>query len=286
MSTTARRASWLLLRTPVLPGFAPSLGVSVLFISLVILFPLSALLVYVGDMSWAQYWQAITDRRVLASYRVTASAALYATLAALGCGLLLAWIVTRYDFAGRRLIDALIDLPFALPTAVAGITLSALLVPGGWFGRWLAPLGLKIAYAYPGIVVAMTFTSLPFVVRAVQPVLQDLGTEYEEAASTLGASRWQTFWRVILPSLIPALATGASQSFVRNLGEFGAVIMIAGNIPLKTEVTSLMIFVRLQEYNYAAAAAIASVVLAASLALLFTLQWLQGRLLGWQRSRR
>jgi sulfate transport system permease protein len=271
------------LQTPLLPGFGLSFGVSVLYLSLVILLPLSALLLYVSDMSWAQYWFAISDPRVVQTYKVTISAAFYSTLAVLVIGLLLAWIITRYDFPGRRIVDALVDLPFALPTSVAGLTLAALLVPNGWIGQWL---GFKVAYAYAGIVVAMVFTSIPFVVRTVQPVLQDLGSEYEEAARTLGASRMQTFRKVILPTLTPALVTGGSQAFVRSLGEFGAVIMIAGNIPYQTEVSSLMIFVRLQEFNYPAAAAIASVILLASLALLFLLQVVQGRLFAWQRQGR
>ncbi|MGD9943211.1 MAG: sulfate ABC transporter permease subunit CysT [Burkholderiaceae bacterium] len=279
------RSSWLFTRSPSLPGAGLSIGFSTLYLSLVILLPLSALLLYVSDLSAAQYWRAITDPRVMSSYRVTLSAALYSTAAAVPCGFLLAWIVTRYDFPGRRLLDALVDLPFALPTAVAGLTLATLLAPGGWIGRWLAPFELQIAYAYPGILIAMTFTSLPFVVRAVQPVLQDLGPEYEETARTLGASDWQTFLRVVLPTLSPALLAGASQSFVRSLGEFGAVVMIAGNIPYRTEVTSLMIFVRLQEFDYPAAAAVASVVLGASLLLLFALQLAQARLMAWQRSR-
>ncbi|GAA0522697.1 sulfate ABC transporter permease subunit CysT [Pigmentiphaga sp. GD03639] len=266
-------------RPPVLPGFVPSFGFSVLFLSLVILVPLSALLLYVGDMTWAQYWRAISDPRVVQSYKITVSGAFYSTVIVTGVGFVLAWIVSRYDFPGRRLIDALVDLPFALPTAVAGITLSALFVPTGWLGRWFEPLGIKISYAYPGLVVAMIFTSLPFIVRSLQPVLEDLEPEFEEAASTLGATRWQTFWRVLLPSLVPALISGASQAFIRSLGEFGAVIMIAGNIPFQTEITSLMIFVRLQEFDYPAAAAIASVVLIASLLLLFLLQVVQGRLL-------
>ena len=271
------------LQTPLLPGFGLSFGISVLYLSLVILLPLSALLLYVSDMTWAQYWFAISDPRVVQSYKVTVSAAFYSTLAVLVLGLLLAWIITRYDFPGRRIVDALIDLPFALPTSVAGLTLAALLVPNGWIGQWL---GFKVAYAYAGIVVAMVFTSIPFVVRTVQPVLQDLGSEYEEAARTLGASRMQTFGKVILPTLAPALVTGGSQAFIRSLGEFGAVIMIAGNIPYKTEVSSLMIFVRLQEFNYPAAAAIASVILLASLTLLFLLQVVQGRLFAWQRQGR
>lgn len=271
------------LQTPLLPGFGLSFGISVLYLSLVILLPLSALLLYVSDMTWAQYWFAISDPRVVQSYKVTVSAAFYSTLAVLVLGLLLAWIITRYDFPGRRIVDALVDLPFALPTSVAGLTLAALLVPNGWIGQWL---GFKVAYAYAGIVVAMVFTSIPFVVRTVQPVLQDLGSEYEEAARTLGASRAQTFAKLILPTLAPALITGGSQAFIRSLGEFGAVIMIAGNIPFQTEVSSLMIFVRLQEFNYPAAAAIASVILLASLILLFLLQVLQGRLFAWQRQGR
>ena len=280
-TTRPRAASWFFLQTPILPGFGVSFGLSTLFLSLVILLPVCGMLLYVSEMSPAQYWRAISDARVLASYRVTIEGALLSTALATACGLLLAWIITRYDFPGRRLIDALVDLPFALPTAVAGIALASLLVPGGWIGRWFAALDLKIAYAFPGIVIAMTFTSLPFVVRSVQPVLQDMGQDVEEAAATLGANRGQTFWRVILPAMIPAIVAGASQSFIRSLGEFGAVIMIAGNIPFKTEVTSLMIFVRLQEFDYPAAAAIASVVLLASLILLFLLQVIQGRLLGW-----
>nr|WP_218876169.1 sulfate ABC transporter permease subunit CysT [Pseudomonas sp. BMW13] len=271
------------LQTPLLPGFGLSFGVSVLYLSLVILLPLSALLLYVSDMTWAQYWFAISDPRVVQTYKVTISAAFFSTLAVLVIGLLLAWIITRYDFPGRRIVDALIDLPFALPTSVAGLTLATLLVPNGWIGQWL---GFKVAYAYAGIIVAMVFTSIPFVVRTVQPVLQDLGAEYEEAARTLGANRLQTFRHVVLPTLTPALVTGGSQAFIRSLGEFGAVIMIAGNIPYKTEVSSLMIFVRLQEFNYPAAAAIASVILLASLTLLFILQVVQGRLFAWQRQGR
>lgn len=289
MSTTLNASpgrSWFFTQSPILPGFGLSFGLSTLYISLIILFPVSALFIYISELSWAQYWAAVTHPRVIASYWVTISAALYATLAALLIGLLLAWIITRYEFPGRRILDALIDLPFALPTAVAGLTLAVLLSPGGWLGQYFAAMGIRMAYAYPGIVIAMTFTSLPFVVRTVQPVLQDLAPEYEEAATTLGASKPQVFWYVILPTLVPALVTGASQAFIRSLGEFGAVVMIAGNIPFRTEVSSLMIFVRLQEFNYAAASAIASVILLASLLLMFTLQVVQGRLMAWQRTSR
>ncbi|NYE26618.1 sulfate ABC transporter permease subunit CysT [Pigmentiphaga litoralis] len=277
------RSTLFFTRHPTLPGFTLSFGLSVLFLSLVILLPLSALFIYTSGMSWQEFWGAISDPRVVASYKVTALAAMYSTIVVTGVGLLLAWIITRYDFPGRKLVDTLVDLPFALPTAVAGLTMAALFAANGWIGQYFAMFDIKIAYAFPGIVIAMIFTSLPFVVRAVQPVLQDVGPEYEEAAHTLGATRAQTFWRVILPSLVPALVTGASQAFIRSLGEFGAVILIAGNMPFETEVTSLMIFVRLAEFNYPSAAAIASVVLLASLVLLFTLQLLQGRFLSWQR---
>lgn len=277
------RSTLFFTRHPTLPGFTLSFGLSVLFLSLVILLPLSALFIYTSGMTWQEFWGAVSDPRVVASYKVTALGALYSTIIVTGVGLLLAWIITRYDFPGRKLVDTLVDLPFALPTAVAGLTLSALFAANGWIGQYFAAYDIKIAYAFPGIVIAMIFTSLPFVVRAVQPVLQDVGPEYEEAAHTLGATRVQTFWRVILPSLVPALITGASQAFIRSLGEFGAVILIAGNMPFQTEITSLMIFVRLAEFNYPSAAAIASVVLFASLLLLFTLQLLQGRFLSWQR---
>ncbi|WP_230976241.1 sulfate ABC transporter permease subunit CysT [Pseudothauera nasutitermitis] len=266
-----------------MPGFGISFGLSTLFVSLIILFPLSALLAHVAELSWAQYWRAISDPRVVASYRVTLTGALYSSIAAALIGLLLAWIVTRYEFPGRRIIDALVDLPFALPTAVAGLTLAVLFAPGGWFGQFFAAHDIKIAYAYPGIVIAMTFTSLPFVVRTVQPVLLEGDKECEEAARSLGATAFQTFWRITLPTIVPALVAGTSQAFIRSLGEFGAVIMIAGNMPFRTEVSSLMIFVRLQEFDYPAASAIASVILLASLLMLFVLQLIQGRLFPWQR---
>lgn len=268
---------------PLLPGFGLSFGISLLYLHVVILIPLLALLWHAADLGWAQYWAAITDPRVVASYKVTLSGALISTVLVSFIGLLLAWVLSRHEFPGRRLIDSLIDLPFALPTAVAGLTLATLLAPGGWIGQIFAPWDIKISYAYPGLVIAMIFTSIPFIVRTVQPVIEDLGHEVEEAAGTLGATPRQTFLRVILPALMPALIAGASQAFIRSLGEFGAVVMIAGNIPFKTEITSLMIFVRLQEFDYAAAAAIASVVLVVSLVLLFGLQLLQSHLMRWQR---
>ncbi|KHT17139.1 sulfate/thiosulfate ABC transporter permease CysT [Pectobacterium brasiliense] len=261
----------------VLPGFALSLGSSLLFVCLILLLPLSALVMQLSEMSWAQYWAVITNPQVVAAYKVTLLAAGLATVFNAGFGLLMAWILTRYRFPGRALLDGLMDLPFALPTAVAGLTLAALFSTTGWYGAWLAEFGIKVSYTWLGITVAMAFTSIPFVVRTVQPVLEDLGPEYEEAAQTLGANRWQCFRYVILPELTPALLTGTALSFARSLGEFGAVIFIAGNIAWQTEVVSLMIFIRLQEFDFPAASAIASVVLAASLLILFGVNVLQRR---------
>ncbi|MCS4308222.1 sulfate transport system permease protein [Rheinheimera pacifica] len=261
----------------VLPGFGISLGSSLFFISLVILLPITGLIVQTAELSWAQYWAIISDPRVVATYKVTLSAALVASAFNLFFGLLMAWILTRYRFPGRILLDGLMDLPFALPTAVAGLTLAAVFSTQGWFGQYLALWDIKVSYTLLGIVLAMIFTSVPFVVRSVQPVLEEFGPEYEEASATLGASPWQTFFRIILPEIKPALLTGTALSFTRSLGEFGAVIFIAGNLPWQTEVTSLMIFVRLQEFDYAGASAIASVVLLVSLILLFIINGIQQR---------
>ena len=261
----------------VLPGFTLSMGTSLLFVCLVLLLPLSALLMQLSQMTLAQYWAVISNAQVVAAYKVTLLSAAVAALFNGVFGLLMAWILTRYQFPGRSLLDALMDLPFALPTAVAGLTLASLFSVNGFYGEWLGHFGIKVTYTWIGIAVAMAFTSIPFVVRTVQPVLEELGPEYEEAAETLGANRWQTFCRVVLPELSPALMAGVALSFTRSLGEFGAVIFIAGNIAWKTEVTSLMIFIRLQEFDYPAASAIASVILAASLALLFGINTLQSR---------
>ncbi|MFP2768831.1 sulfate/thiosulfate ABC transporter permease CysT [Oceanisphaera sp. KMM 10153] len=261
----------------VLPGFTLSLGTSLLFVSLIILLPLTGLILNTSQMGWSQYWQVISDPRVVATYKVTLGAAAAASLFNMVFGLLMAWILTRYRFPGRALLDGLMDLPFALPTAVAGLTLASLFATNGWYGGWLAELGIKVSYTWIGIVIAMVFTSVPFVVRTVQPVLEDLGPEYEEAAATLGASPWQAFSRVVLPELKPALITGTALSFTRSLGEFGAVIFIAGNMPWQTEITSLMIFIKLQEFDYAAASAIASIILLASFVLLFLINGIQSR---------
>ena len=263
----------------VLPGFSISLGVSLLFVSLILLLPTTGLIMQTSQMSWAEYWGVITDPRVLASYKVTILSALAASLFNCLFGLLLAWVLVRYEFPGKRLLDALVDLPLALPTAVAGITLATLYAENGQIGSLLAEIGIKVAYTPLGIVVAMIFTSIPFVVRTVQPVLEELSHDEEEAGMTLGATDSAVFWRVILPSLWPALMVGTALSFTRSLGEFGAVIFIAGNMPYISEITSLMIFVRLQEFDFAGASAIASIVLITSLLLLLLINLWQARYL-------
>jgi sulfate transport system permease protein len=263
----------------VLPGFGISLGVSLFFVSLVFLLPVTGLVMQTKGLTWSQYWFVISDPRLVASYKITLYSAFIASLFNAVFGLLLAWILVRYRFPGKRILDALVDLPFALPTAVAGITLATLYSSSGWLGSLLAQLGIKVAYTSLGIIVAMAFTSIPFVVRTVQPVLEELSSEEEEAAITLGASDFSIFMRVIFPAIRPALITGAALSFTRSLGEFGAVIFIAGNMPYVSEITSLMIFVRLQEFDFAGASAVASVVLAVSLMLLLLINLWQGRYL-------
>lgn len=279
MSTTLSVASAKPRHKRVLPGFGLSLGSSLFFISLILLLPMTGLVMQTSNMGWSEYWYVITDERVVASYKVTIWAAVIASVFNGLFGLLLAWVLVRYEFPGKRILDALVDLPFALPTAVAGITLATLYAENGWYGQLLAELGIKVAYTPLGIVVAMSFTSIPFVVRTVQPVLEELAPEEEEAGITLGASDWSVFRRIILPSLWPALVTGVALSFTRSLGEFGAVIFVAGNMPYISEITSLMIFVRLQEFDFPAASAIASVVLIASLVLLFAINIWQARYL-------
>lgn len=263
-------------RLQVLPGFGLSLGLSLFFVALVLLLPLTGLVMNVAQLSLTDYWAVISDAQVLAAFRVTLWAAAWASLVNAVCGLLLAWVLVRYRFFGRGMVDALVDLPFALPTAVAGIALAALFAADGWLGRPLAALGVQVAFQPLGIVVAMVFTSIPFVVRAVQPVLEVLPRQVEEAAATLGARPWQVFCRVILPLLSPALVSGVVLSFARSLGEFGAVIFIAGNQPFVSKVVSLVIFERLQEFDMPAAAALASVMLALSLLLLLVVNVWQG----------
>jgi len=261
----------------VLPGFRLSLGLGVLYLSLIVLLPATTLVLQASQIRWSELVFYFTDPRLLAAIRVTFLAAICASLSNAVLGLLLAWIISRYEFPGRRFVDTLIDLPFALPTAVAGLTLSALFAKNGWIGQWLAPLGFEVSYSFVGIVLAMTFTSLPFVVRTLQPVIEDLAPEYEEAAECLGATRWQIFYRIILPPLMPALSIGSALALVRSLGEFGAVIFIAGNKPFETEVVSLMIFTYIGEYAYEAASAVAFFLLLTSLLILLIVQLLQRR---------
>ncbi|MEQ9508506.1 MAG: sulfate ABC transporter permease subunit CysT [Alloalcanivorax xenomutans] len=269
-----------LLRTrhSVLPGFTLSFSLSVLFICLVILLPLSGLAVHVSGMGWDTFWNVITDPRSIASFKVTVLSAAGASVINAIVGLLLAWVITRYRFPGRRLMEALVDLPFALPTAVAGLTLAALFADNGWLGQWFSLAGIQVSYTWVGIMIAMSFTSLPFVVRTVQPVLEDLTPDVEEAAATLGASPTASFFKVILAQLTPALLTGTGLAFTRSLGEYGAVIFIAGNLPYETEIVSLLVNIRLEEYDFASASALASIILIASLVLLFGIQSIQSRL--------
>src|SRR5881398_1551252 len=262
-------------RSSPLPGFGLSLGITILWLSFIVLIPLSAVFVKSGSEGWHGFWAAAASPRALAAYRLSFGAA--ALGAAINCifGLLVAWVLVRYRFVGRGLLSALIDLPFALPTAVAGIALTALYADTGIVGRLLEPMGLPVAYQPAGVLVALTFIGLPFVVRTVEPMLSEISSEMEEAALTLGATRLQTFFRVILPTIAPALATGFALAFARGAGEYGSVIFIAGNVPFKSEIAPLLIVTRLEEYNYAGAAAIACVMLAISFAVLLLLNLLQ-----------
>jgi sulfate transport system permease protein len=244
------------------------MGISLFYLTLIILLPLAAMLLKVAGMGFPEFWRIVSSNRALAAYRVTFSSAFFATIINGVVGLLLAWVLTRYRFPGRRILDALVDLPFALPTAVAGLVLVTLFAQTGWYGQFLEPNGIKINYTQFGIIAAMTFTSLPFVVRAVQPVLEEVDVDFENAATTLGASRWQVFTRIIWPTILPAFIGGCVLSFARSLGEFGAVVFIAGNLPGLTEIVSLLIFIRLDEYNYEAAAALAFVLLVVALVTL------------------
>jgi sulfate transport system permease protein len=263
-------------RRSVLPGFGLTMGFTLLYLSLLVLIPLAGLVFKSGTISGAQFYAAVTDARVVASYKLTFGASLAGASINAVFGLIVAWVLVRYPFPGRKLVDALVDLPFAMPTAVSGIALTAICAPNGWVGRWLDPHGIKVAYTPLGVMVALTFIGLPFVVRTLQPALEDLDAETEEAAASLGASRLQIFLRVILPTILPALLTGFALAFARALGEYGSVVFIAGNMPMKTEITPLLIITKLEQYNYAEAAAIAVVTLVASFAVLLfinVLQW-------------
>ncbi len=269
-------------RHTVLAGFGLALGFTLLYLSLIVLIPLSAAFFKAATMSWPDFWAAATGPRVLASYRLTFGASFLAALINALFGTLVAWVLVRYSFPGRRVVDALVDLPFALPTAVAGITLAAIYSGNGWIGQLFEPYGIKIAFTPLGVLVALVFIGLPFVVRMVQPVLQELEPELEEAAATLGASRLQTFTRVIFPTILPALLTGFALAFARAIGEYGSVIFIAGNIPMVSEITPLLIITKLEQYDYPGATAIAVVMLVISFVLLLIINLLQW----WTRRRR
>ena len=259
----------------VLPGFGLSLGITCTYLSLLVLLPLATVFTQSAELSWSGFWAIITNPRVMASYRVTFGTSFLAAVVNTVFGLLVAWVLVRYRFPGRRLVDAMVDLPFALPTAVAGIALTTLYAPNGWIGGSLEPLGLTISYTWLGITVALIFIGLPFVVRTVQPVLDDLELEVEEAAASLGAGRWQTFTRVVLPAMAPALLTGFALAFARAIGEYGSVVFISGNMPMKTEIVPLLIITKLEQFDYAGATAIALVMLVTSFALLLSINLLQ-----------
>lgn len=265
----------------ILPGFNLALGFTLLYLSLIVLIPLSAAFIRTAELTWPEFWSIVTTPRVLASYRLTFGASFAAATVNAFFGLLVAWVLVRYHFPGKKIVDALVDLPFALPTAVAGIALTALYVGNGWIGQFLEPLGIKVAFTPLGIFVALTFIGLPFVVRTVQPVLEDIETELEEAAATLGANRWQTFTRVIFPALYPALMTGFALAFARAIGEYGSVIFIAGNMPMISEITPLLIITKLEQYDYAGATALSVVMLVISFVLLLIINLLQW----WSRRR-
>ncbi|MCW3175210.1 sulfate ABC transporter permease subunit CysT [Acinetobacter baumannii] len=262
-------------RSRVLPGFGLSLGFTLAYVSFIVLIPLAAVFIKSFGIGWDGLWEILTSERILKSLQLSFSSALIAAFINVVFGLLLAWCLVRYNFPGKRLVDALVDLPFALPTAVAGIALTSLYAPTGWIGQYLEPLGIQVAYTPIGITLALVFIGIPFIVRTVQPVLSDIETELEEAASALGANRWQTITKIILPMLLPALFTGFALAFARGVGEYGSVIFIAGNQPFKTEIAPLMIISRLEEYDYAGATTIAAVMLVLSFIILFVINLLQ-----------
>ncbi|AZO32449.1 sulfate ABC transporter permease subunit CysT [Mesorhizobium sp. M1B.F.Ca.ET.045.04.1.1] len=281
MTTAPAQAGWRFRQPSVIPGFGLTLGFSLAYLTLIILIPLSGLIWRSAALGWADFWALAADRRTLTALKISFGAAFIAAAVNVVFGTLVAWVLVRYRFPGRRIVDAMVDLPFALPTAVAGIALTTLYAPSGWLGKLLMPLGIKVAYTPLGIVVALVFIGLPFVVRTVQPIMEELDKEVEEAAATLGASRFQIITRVLLPGLAPAIATGFSLAFARGVGEYGSVIFIAGNLPYKSEIAPLLIVIRLEEYNYPAATAIAAIMLGLSFAMLLVINLVQT----WSRKR-
>jgi len=265
----------ILKQRSILPGFGLSMGFTLMYLSLIVLIPIAALFLRTTSLSWAEFWSTVTAPRVLASYQLSFGTSFIAALVNAVFGLLVAWVLVRYSFPGKRIVDALVDLPFALPTAVAGISLTSIFVKNGWIGQYLEPWGIHVAFTPLGVTVALIFIGLPFVVRTIQPVLEDLDEELEEAAASLGASRWQTFTRVLLPPLLPALLTGFALAFARALGEYGSVVFISGNMPMRTEIVPLLIITKLEQYEYAGATAIAVVMLGASFTLMLIINLLQ-----------
>jgi len=269
--------SFRLKERSILPGFGITMGFTVTYMCLLVMLPLALLFIRASGLGWSAFWETVTDARVLAAYKLSFAASAGAALANVVFGLIVAWVLVRYSFPGKRFVDAIVDLPFALPTAVAGIALTTIYAQNGWIGKLLDPLGIKVAYHPIGIVLALTFIGIPFVVRTVQPVIEQLSTEAEDAAASLGASRWRTFRRVILPQLTPALLTGFTLAFARSLGEYGSVVFISGNMPMKTEIAPLLIMTKLEQYNYGGATTIAAVMLLISFVLLLAINIVQRR---------
>lgn len=275
MAATLTTTLHSLKKPSIIPGFGLALSFTLLYLALVVIIPLSGLFVSAAALTPTQFWETVTSERIMHAYKISFGLSLLAALINCIFGLILAWVLARYRFPGKKLVDAMVDLPFALPTAVAGIALTALYAPQGWIGQYLVPMGIKVAFTPLGILIALVFVGLPFVVRTVEPILQDADRELEEAAVSLGATRWQTFWQVIFPSIVPALLTGFAMAFARALGEYGSVIFIAGNIPKVSEIVPLVIVIKLEQYDYAGATAIACVMLIVSFVLLFIINWLQ-----------
>ena len=281
MTSITASTRWRLKEPSIIPGFGLTLGFSLAYLGLIILIPLAGLIVRASSLSAPEFLSILTDERTLAALKISFGTALIAALINVVFGVLICWVLVRYDFPGRRLIDAMVDLPFALPTAVAGIALSALYAPKGWIGAWFTPFDIRIAYTPIGITIALIFIGLPFVVRTVQPVMEEIDREVEEAAATLGANRFQTIFKVLLPSLLPAIMTGFALAFARGVGEYGSVVFIAGNIPYVSEIAPLLIVIRLEEFNYAGATAIATIMLVISFAMLLIINLIQS----WSRGR-
>ncbi|TIS55420.1 MAG: sulfate ABC transporter permease subunit CysT [Mesorhizobium sp.] len=281
MTTAPAQAGWRFRQPSVIPGFGLTLGFSLAYLTLIILIPLSGLVWRSAALGWADFWAIVIDRRTINALGISFGAAFAAAVVNVVFGTIVAWVLVRYRFPGRRIADAMVDLPFALPTAVAGIALTTLYAPNGWIGKLLMPLGIKVAYTPLGIVIALVFIGLPFVVRTVQPIMEEIDKEVEEVAATLGASRFQIITRILFPGLAPAIITGFALAFARGVGEYGSVIFIAGNLPYKSEIAPLLIVIRLEEYNYPAATAIATIMLALSFVMLLVVNLVQS----WSRKR-